>query len=62
MYRTIKDSKKDVFGRPIINENKNSLYGPDGKLKEIFRPKELPKINQLEKPMIKKKEKKDKFL
>jgi len=34
MYRTIKDSKKDVFGRPIIKQNKNSLYGLDGKLKD----------------------------
>jgi len=61
MNKSIKDIKIDVFGRPVNKQNENLLYGSDGKLKPFLKQKEF-KINQLEKPMIKKKDKKDKFL
>ena len=61
MNKSIKDITIDVFGRPVNKQNENLLYGSDGKLKQFLKQKEF-KINQLEKPMIKKKDKKDKFL
>lgn len=54
--------KTNVFGRPISTTiNENTLYDKNGQLKEIFRPKVI-KHNALEKPMIKLKDKKDKFM
>jgi hypothetical protein len=57
MKKTLNDNVCDVFGRPRNSQNTNSLYGNDGKLKEMFRPIEKIKKCALEKPMTKKKDK-----
>jgi hypothetical protein len=54
-------TKKDLFGRPISKINESQLYDKNGQLKEMFRPKVI-KYNALEKPMIKLKDKKEKFM
>ncbi len=55
------NNQKDLFGRPINKTNQNSLYDNNGQLKEMFKPKVI-KHNRLEKPMIKSKEKSEKFM
>lgn len=54
-------NKKDLFGRPINTINESPIYEKNGQLKEIFKPKVI-KHNKIEKPFIKRKDKKDKFM
>jgi hypothetical protein len=53
--------KKDLFGRVANKTTESRIFGKNGELKEIFKPKVI-KYNALEKPMIKIKDMKDKFL
>lgn len=55
------NTKKNLFGHPIDKNCESPIYDKNGQLKEIFKPKTI-KQNKLEKPFIKKKDKKDKFM